>query len=284
MNGKRKFWDTSIKSFIYFCAFLTTGILVALILYILIKGIPNISWNFLTGDFVPGNDAKAGIFNMIVTTVYIIGLTLLFAAPIGVFAAIYLVEYARPGKLVNTIRFTTESLAGIPSIIFGLFGFMFFGMLLGFKWSLLTGASTLTLTVLPTIIRATEEAIKAVPDPYREGSLALGASKLYTLFRIVLPTAFPGILTSLILSIGRIVGETAAVIFTAGIVYRLPKSVLDSGRTLAVHLYILATEGSSKEQVMQSDATAAVLVVLVLVINIVSNIIGKAFHKKVQGD
>lgn len=284
MTFRRKFWDGSAKALIYISAFVTTATLVSLIVYIMIKGIPNISWEFLTGSFVPGNDDKAGIFNMIVTTVYIIGLSLLFAAPIGVCAAIYLVEYARPGKLVNMIRFTTESLAGIPSIIFGLFGFTFFGMLLGFKWSLLTGALTLSLTVLPTIIRATEEAIKAVPESFREGSLALGASKLYTLFRIVLPSAFPGILTSLILSIGRIVGETAAVIFTAGIVYRLPKSIMDSGRTLAVHLYVLATEGSGQAQVAQSDATAAVLVILVLLINLAANFLGRKFSKKVEGN
>jgi phosphate transport system permease protein len=282
MTPGRRIRDIAARALIYFCAFLTTGILVALIVYIMVRGLPNISWDFLTGTYLPGNDDATGIFNMIATTVYIIGLTLLFAAPIGIFAAIYLTEYARAGRLVSLIRFTTESLAGIPSIIFGLFGFMFFGMLLGFKWSLLTGALTLSLTVLPTIIRATEEAIKAVPEPYREGSLALGASKLYTLFKIVLPTAFPGILTSLILSIGRIVGETAAVIFTAGIVYRLPHSIMDSGRTLAVHLYILATEGSTKAQISQSDATAAVLVVLVLLINIASNVIGRAFGKKVQ--
>ncbi len=284
MTMRRKLQDGSAKVLIYLSAFVTTAALVSLIVYIMVKGIPNITWEFLTGPYVPGNDDKAGIFNMVVSTVYIIGLTLLIAAPIGVCAAIYLVEYARPGKLVSLIRFTTESLAGIPSIIFGLFGFTFFGMLLGLKWSLLTGALTLSLTVLPTIIRATEEAIKAVPESFREGSLALGASKLYTLFRIVLPSAFPGILTSLILSIGRVVGETAAVIFTAGIVYRLPKSIMDSGRTLAVHLYALATEGSGQAQVAQSDATAAVLVILVLLINLVANHLGRKFSKKVEGD
>ncbi len=284
MTLRRRLTDGTAKALIYTSALLTTATLVALIAYIMIKGIPNISWEFLTGSFMPGKAGSSGIYNMIVSTVYIIGLTLLFAAPIGVFAAIYLVEYARPGVLVSTIRFTTESLAGIPSIIFGLFGFMFFGMLLGLKWSLLTGALTLSITVLPTIIRATEEAIKAVPESYREGSLALGASKLYTLFRIVLPSAFPGILTSLILSIGRIVGETAAVIFTAGIVYRLPKSIMDSGRTLAVHLYVLATEGSTKEQIAQSDATAAVLVILVLLINLAANVLGKKMSKRIGGN
>ena len=282
MTPGRKIKDFTAKALIWFCALLTTGILAALIVYIMVRGMPNISWDFLTGPYMPGKDDQSGIFNMIVTTVYIIGMTLLIAAPIGVFAAIYLTEYACPGRFVNLVRFTTESLSGIPSIIFGLFGFMFFGMLLGLRYSLLTGALTLSLTVLPTIIRATEEAVKAVPEPYREGSLALGASKLYTLFKIVLPSAFPGILTSLILSVGRIVGETAAVLFTAGIVYRLPGSIMDSGRTLAVHLYVLSTEGSTMAQIAQSDATAAVLVALVLLINIASNIIGSAFGKKVR--
>lgn len=283
MTFKRKFKDITARTLIYLCAFITTGVLVALILYIMVKGLPNVSWKFLTDPYSTTKDTF-GIFNMIVATVYIIGLTLAFAAPIGIFAAIYLVEYAKPGIWVRIIRFTTESLSGIPSIIFGLFGFMFFGILMNFRWSLLTGALTLSLTVLPTIIRTTEEAIKAVPEPYREGSLALGASKLYTLFKIVLPTAFPGILTSVILAVGRIVGETAAVYFTAGYVYRLPGSILDSGRTLAVHLYLLATEGTTLEKVAQSNATAAVLVLLVLLINIASNILGKAFGKKIQGD
>jgi phosphate transport system permease protein len=277
MTLKRRITDGAAKGLIWFCAFLTTAILVWLIGYIMAKGLPHISWAFLT---TPYESESQGILSMIITTLYIVFLTLLFAAPIGVFAAVYLVEYAKPGKLVNIIRFTTESLSGIPSIIFGLFGYIFFVNILKFRYSLLAGALTLSLTVLPTIIRTTEESLKTVPIAYKEGSLALGATKLYTLFRVVIPSALSGIITALILSIGRIVGETAAVFLTAGMVYRLPHSVMDSGRTLAVHLYVLASEGSNFDQCY---ATAAVLVIMVLLINFASNLIGKALLKKTQG-
>ena len=277
MTKKRKLADGAVKAIIWLSAFITTAVLVCLIVYIMIKGVPHISWDFLTK---PYNTDAHGILSMLVTTLYIVALTLLFAAPIGIFAAVYLVEYAKPGRLIDIIRFTTESLAGIPSIIFGLFGYIFFVRIMGFKFSLLSGALTLSLTILPTIIRTTEESLKTVPIAYKEGSLALGASKLYTLFRIVLPSALPGIITALILSIGRIIGETAAVFLTAGVVYRMPQSVMDSGRTLAVHLYTLANEGFSYDQ---SYATAAVLVILVLLINVTSNTIGKALMKLSRG-
>ena len=276
--NRRKTADNLAKGIIWFSAFLTTALLVWIIAYIMVRGLPHISWDFLTMPYKP--DGGGGILPMLATTLYIVLLTLLFAAPIGVFAAVYLVEYAKPGKLIDVIRFTTESLAGIPSIIFGLFGYIFFVRVMGFKFSLLSGALTLSLTILPTIIRTTEESLLTVPVTYKEGSLALGASKLFTLFRIVLPSALPGIITALILAIGRIVGETAAVFLTAGVVYRMPHSVLDSGRTLAVHLYTLANEGLSYDE---SYATAAVLVVLVLIINIASNTIGKALMKLSRG-
>lgn len=278
MNRKFRFADNIVNVFIWLCAFFTTAVLVCLIAYIMVKGLPNISWEFLTGQYKPGT--STGIFGMIVTTVAIIGLTLLFAAPIGIFAAVYLEEYARPGKLIKLIEFTTESLAGIPSIIFGLFGYILFVRMLGFKFSLLSGAFTLAITILPTIIRTTQESLKTVPPAYKEGSLALGATKLYTLFKIILPSALPGIVTALILSIGRIVGETAAVFITAGTVYRMPHSVMDSGRTLAVHLYTLANEGLS---VSESDATAAVLVIIVLLVNLLSNTLGNTLMKKTKG-
>jgi phosphate transport system permease protein len=277
MTLKRRLSDGIAKSLIWLCAFLTVAALLWLVGYIMAKGLPHISWAFLT---TPYESPSHGISSMIITTLYIIGLTLLFAAPIGIFAAIYLVEYAKPGKLVSLIRFTTESLSGIPSILFGLFGYIFFVNILHFRYSLLAGALTLALTVLPTIIRTTEESLKTVPLAYKEGSLALGASKLYTLFRVMLPSALPGIITALILSIGRIVGETAAVFMTAGMVYRLPQNVMDSGRTLAVHLYALANEGTSFDE---SYATAAVLIIMVLLINIIANMMGKALLKKIRG-
>jgi phosphate transport system permease protein len=277
MTLKRKLSDTIAKSLIWICAFLTTAVLVWIVVYIMAKGLPHISWDFLT---TPYESPSHGISSMILTTLYVVGLTLLFAAPIGLFAAIYLVEYAKPGKLVSVIRFTTESLSGIPSILFGLFGYIFFVNILRFRYSLLAGALTLALTVLPTIIRTTEESLKTVPLAYKEGSLALGATKLYTLFRVMVPSALPGIITALILSIGRIVGETAAVFLTAGMAYRLPASVMDSGRTLAVHLFALANEGTSFDQ---SYATAAVLIIMVLLINFLSNMAGRALLKKIQG-
>jgi phosphate transport system permease protein len=273
MTPIRKFKDGILKALIWFCTIFTVATLVSLIVYIMVRGLPHISWNFL---FTPFESEYRGISSFMLTTLYIIGLTLLFAVPIGIFAAIYLVEYAKPGRIVNLIQFTTESLAGIPSIIFGLFGFIFFVKLCGFHWSLLSGSLTLSLCVLPTIIRTTEEALKTVPISYKEGSLALGATRLYTLFRIVVPSALPGILTSIILSIGRIMGETAAVFLTAGMAFQLPEGIFDPGRTLAVHLYALANEGSSFDECY---ATAAVLVVFVLLINLAANTIGRAFQK-----
>lgn len=277
MTLKRKLSDGFMRSLIWFCAFLTTAALICLIIYIMVRGLPYVSWTFLT---TLNESDGGGILSSLITTLYIIGLTLLFAAPIGVFAAIHLVEYAKPGRLVSIIRFTTESLSGIPSIIFGLFGYIFFVNILKFRYSLLAGALTLALTVLPTIIRTTEESLKTVPLTYKEGSLALGATKLHTLFKVLLPSALPGIITALILSIGRIVGETAAVFLTAGMVYRLPHSIMDSGRTLAVHLYALANEGLSFNQCY---ATAAVLVILVLFINLASNMLGRVLLKRIQG-
>ncbi len=274
MSMRRKLQDSLIKGLIWLCSALTMAILIYLVVYILARGLPHVSWSFLSSDFA--SDAR-GISSFLAVTLYIIGLTLLFAVPIGVFAAVYLVEYARPGKIVDIIRFTTESLAGIPSIIFGLFGFIFFVKFCGFRWSLMSGSLTLAICVLPTIIRTTEEALKTVPVSYKEGSLALGASRLYTLFRIILPSAMPGILTSVILAIGRIVGETAAVFMTAGMAYHLPQGVFDPGRTLAVHLYALATEGASFDE---AYATAAVLVAVVLLINLAANTIGRVLHRK----
>jgi phosphate transport system permease protein len=263
-----------MKAVIWLSAAFTMVLLIALVVYIMARGLPHVSWAFLTTNF---ESETRGIASFTASTLYIIGLTLLFAVPVGIFAAVYLVEYAKPGKLVDMLQFTTESLAGIPSILYGLFGFIFFVKICGFRWSLLSGSLTLAICVLPTIIRTTEEALKTVPVAYKEGSLALGASRLYTLFRIILPSALPGIVAAIILAIGRIVGETAAVFMTAGMSYHLPGSVMDPGRTLAVHLYALANEGSSFDE---AYATAAVLVVLVLIINLAANLIGNALHKK----
>ena len=204
-------------------------------------------------------------------------LSLLIAVPFGIFSAIFLVEYAgRGNKFIGVIRLTTETLSGIPSIVYGLFGMLFFVNTLGWGFSLLAGAFTLSIMILPLIMRTTEEALKAVPDSFREGSFGLGAGKLRTVFRIVLPSAIPGILAGIILAIGRIVGETAALIYTAGTVAQVPSSVLGSGRTLAVHMYNLSSEGLYMDQ---AYATAVILLVLVVGINALSSVIARKLTK-----
>ena len=204
-------------------------------------------------------------------------LSLLIAVPFGIFSAIFLVEYAGKGnKFIEVIRLTTETLSGIPSIVYGLFGMLFFVNTLKWGFSILAGAFTLSIMILPLIMRQTEEALKAVPDSYREGSFGLGAGKLRTVFRIVLPSAVPGILAGVILAIGRIVGETAALIYTAGTVAQVPKNVLGSGRTLAIHMYMLSSEGLYMDQ---AYATAVILLVLVVAINTLSGVVAKKLTK-----
>ena len=213
----------------------------------------------------------------LINTFIMTALSLVIAAPLGIFAAIYLVEYAKKGnKLVQVIRITAETLSGIPSIVYGLFGMLFFVNTLKWGFSVLAGAFTLSIMILPLIMRQTEEALKAVPDSYREGSFGLGAGKLRTVFRIVLPSAVPGILAGVILAIGRIVGETAALIYTAGTVAQVPKNVLGSGRTLAIHMYMLSSEGLYMNQ---AYATAVILLVLVVAINTLSGVVAKKLTK-----
>lgn len=251
-------------------AVITVGVLFALIAYILINGVMHIRPELFAWEY---NTDNMSMMPAIVTTVYITGLSLLMAVPIGIFSAIYLVEYAKRGsRLVKLIRTTTETLQGIPSIVYGLFGYIFFVIALGWSYSLLAGAVTLAMMILPLIIRTTEEALISVPDSYREGSFGLGAGKLRTVFRIILPSAVPGILAGIILAIGRIVGESAALIFTAGTVAQVPGSIFDSARTLSVHMYALLTEGLYTDE---AYATAVVLLVLVIIINTISGFIAK---------
>ncbi len=262
---KRKIKETIQKAVIWLCAFITVAALAWIVIYIIANGLAHLNPDFIFSEYKGG---KNGILPMILSTVYVVLLSVIIAAPIGVGAALYLVEYAKPGKLLYLVRFATETLAGIPSIIYGLFGFIFFVTILKFSFSLLSGALTLSIMVLPTVIRTTEEALKCVPVSYREGSLALGATKFQTIRGVVLPSAIPGVLTAVILSIGRIVGETAAVYLTAGMVTRFPGSMMDSGRTLSVHLYVLAKEGISFEEAF---ATAAILIITVALINLATN-------------
>lgn len=253
---------------------ITVSVLLFIIGYILVKGIPNITTDLFAWKYTSENVSLAPA---IINTLIIVVLALLIAVPLGIFAAVYLVEYAKRGnKLLEMIRLTTETLAGIPSIIYGLFGLLFFVTAMGWGFSILAGAFTLAIMILPVIMRTTEEALKAVPDSYREGSFALGANKLRTVFRIILPSAMPGILSGIILSIGRIVGETAALLYTAGTVAETPKNLFSSGRTLSVHMYVLSSEGL---YVNQAYATAVVLLVTVMIINWLSNFLAKKITK-----
>lgn len=254
---------------------ITVASMIYLVIYILVNGIPYITPDLFAWKY---NTENVSMTPAIINTIIMVFLTLLLAVPIGIAAAIYLVEYSkRNSKLVKVIRLTTETLAGIPSIVFGLFGFIVFVLLLKWGNSLLAGVLTLTMMVLPTIVRTTEESLLAVPDMFREGSYGLGAGKLRTIFVIVLPAAIPGILSGVILAIGRIVGESAALIFTAGTVAEVPKSLFSSTRTLAVHMYSLLNEGLYTNQ---AHATAVILLVIVLIINGLSGLAAKKVGKE----
>lgn len=237
-----------------------------LLVYVLVKGVPNLNADIFSWEYTSDN---CSLVPALINTVYMTLLSLLIAGPIGIFAAIYLVEYAKTGnKLVGVVRITAETLTGIPSIVYGLFGMLFFTNACGLRLSLISGALTLAIMVLPVIMRTTEEALMAVPKSYREGSFGLGAGKLRTVFKVVLPSAVPGILSGIILATGRIVGETAALIYTAGSVAKMATKLTDSTRTLAVHMYLLSKEGLHTDQ---GYATAVVLLVLVVLINFASD-------------
>lgn len=275
MAQKLRTYKNSPQSFLLLSAVLlsaaiTVFVLFFLVAYILIKGVGYLSPDIFAWQY---NSENVSMMPAIVNTLSMTALSLLFAVPVGVFAAVYLVEYARQdNKLVGVIRITAETLSGIPSIVYGLFGFLMFVIYFGLGYTLLGGALTLAIMILPLIMRTTEEALKAVPDTYREGSYGLGAGRLRTIFRIVLPSAAPGILAGVILGIGRIVGETAALLYTAGTVAGIPATVMDSGRTLSVHMYALLSEGLYTDQ---AYATAVVLLLMVAVINMISGAIAK---------
>ena len=277
-SSMQQFWLTYknrpgsliMRILVILSAVITTGILFSLIIYILVNGVVHLRPELFAWEY---NTDNISMMPAIISTVYITFLSLLMAVPTGIFSAIYLVEYAKRGsRLVKVIRVTTETLQGIPSIVYGLFGYILFVITLGWSYSLLAGAVTLAIMILPLIIRTTEEALISVPDSYREGSFGLGAGKLRTVFRIILPSAVPGILAGVILAIGRRVGESAALIFTAGTVAQVPGSLFDSARTLSVHMYALLSEGLYTNE---AYATAVVLLLLVIIINAVSGFIAK---------
>jgi phosphate transport system permease protein len=263
--------------FMWALAAITFAVLVFILAFILAHGLPHVTWSFLTQS-PTSMGREGGIFPMILGTILVAGLAVLVAAPIGVATAVYLTEYTREGRLTAVIRFGADCLAGVPSIIFGLFGFVFFAIALGMGLSVLSGSLTLALMVLPTIIRTSEEAIRAVPYAYREVSFGLGSTRWQTVIHVVLRSAIPGISTGIVLSLGRSISETAAVMLTAGSALRLPRSLFDSSRTLALHFYILAREGIS---MTNAYATASVLIIAILALNVLSYWLMRRFVAKV---
>ena len=275
MNTKLKSYlkhPASLAVFVItnFAAFLTIFVLGFIVVYIVVKGVPHLTPSLFAWEY---NSENVSMLPSIINTLLLTALALVIATPLGIFSAIYMVEYAKKGnKIVNVVRITAETLSGIPSIVYGLFGMLFFVGTCRFGYSLLSGAFTVAIMVLPTIMRTTEEALLSVPKNYREGSFGLGAGKLRTVFKVVLPSAVPGILSGVILATGRIVGETAALIYTAGTVAKVPTSVFSSARTLSVHMYNLSKEGLNIDQ---AYATAVVLLVMVIIINMLSSFAAK---------
>lgn len=245
-----------------------------IVVYVLIRGIPNITPDLFAFEYTSEN---CSLLPALINTVTMTFMSLLIAVPLGVFSAIFLVEYSKRGsRLIGLIRSMTETLSGIPSIIYGLFGYLVFSVALGWGFSVLAGAITLSIMILPVIIRTTEEALKSIPDSYREGSFAVGAGKVRTVFKVILPSAVPGILAGIVLATGRIVGETAALVFTAGTVAQVPDSVMQSGRTLSIHMYALWSEGLNTDK---AYATAVILLVIVVGLNALSAFIAKKMMK-----
>ncbi|MEG1524857.1 MAG: phosphate ABC transporter permease PstA [Clostridia bacterium] len=270
-----KIYAAVLRTAVRTAALLTAAVLVVIVGYILIKGIPQITPDLFAWTYSSEN---VSLLPALINTILITLLSLVIAVPLGVFAAIYLVEYARRGnRLVELVRTTAETLSGIPSIVYGLFGMLFFVTTMKLGLSLLSGALTLSIMILPLIMRTTEEALLSVPDAFREGSFGLGAGRLRTVFRIVLPSAIPGILTGVILGIGRIVGETAALIYTAGTVAEVPRNIFSSTRTLSVHLYALSQEGL---YLNQTYATAVVLLLIIVAINALSAFVARRIEKR----
>ncbi|MDO4590778.1 MAG: phosphate ABC transporter permease PstA [Slackia sp.] len=271
---RRKTSSAVLNALVHIATFLTIAVLVVIVGYILVMGIPALNPDLFALEY---NSENVSMLPSLVDTLLAVLLTLVIAVPLGVMAAIFLVEYTTRGsKFVKVVRITAETLAGIPSIVYGLFGMLFFVTFLGWGLSLLSGCLTLAIMVLPTIMRTTEEALRAVPDSYREGSFGLGAGRLRTVLSVVLPPAMPGILGGIILSIGRIVGESAALIFTAGTVAAIPMGVFDSVRTMSVHMYVLSCEGL---HIDATYATAVVLMVIVVLINALASFAAKRIAK-----
>ena len=274
-SNQQQIVSVILRGLMLLSIFLTVGILFSILVYVLIMGIPHLTPELFAWKYTTEN---VSMMPAIINTLMVTGLSLLIAVPVGIGAAIYLTEYAgRGNKLVSVIRITADTLSGIPSIVYGLFGFLFFVLRLHWNYSILSGSFTLAIMILPLIMRTTEEALKAVPDSYREGSFGLGAGRLRTVFRITLPAAMPGVLSGIILGIGRITGETAALLYTAGTAADIASDVMQPGRTLAVHMYCLINEGLYTNQ---AYATAVVLLVMVVGINALSSFLVKKMGVK----
>lgn len=275
--------DFVLKFCIYLSAAVTTLLLIAILSYILIRGLPHVSLRFLISIYKETDPNCKGILPMLINTLYIVIITLLLAVPTGIAAAIYLTQYARQGRGIKIIRFTTEVLAGIPSILFGLFGYYVFCILFGLGNSILAGCLTMTICILPTIIRTTEEALLCVPSCYKEGAMALGAGKFRVIMGIVLPSSIAGILTAVILAAGRIVGESAALLFTTGMAYQMPSGLIshifESGRTLTLHLYNVSKQANTQDAFEVAFATAAVLLILIFLLNMLVHLLSRRLKR-----
>lgn len=275
--------DIVLKGLIYLSVVITLVTLMGILLYILVKGVPHISWKFISTPYSEINENMRGILPMIINTLYIVIITIFISAPIGISSAIYLTQYAKQGRLVKYIRFTTGVLAGIPSIIFGLFGYTIFCTRFNLGTSIIAGSLTMSICILPIIVRTTEESLVSVPYSYKEGAIALGSGKLKVILGLVLPCAMPGILTAIILSMGRIVGESAALLYTSGMAYNMPKSIIrhasNSGRTLTLHLYQNAKQATTEDAFSIAFATAAVLLILIFILNMLANIFSRYLKK-----
>ena len=283
LSPRRRFYDRGLRAVLYFCGFLTCALLIFIIGYIFVRGLPHVTWEFLSTEPSYINDT-IGILPNIANTIYIVVVTLIIILPLGVGAAVYLTEYAKNQKLVAAIEFATETLTGIPSIIFGLVGMLFFCELLGLQASLLAGSLTLVIATIPTIIRTTQESLKTVPQSYREASLGLGAGKWHMIRTVVLPSSIDGIVTGCILAIGRIVGESAALLFTAGMGMSMndffgsvSNFMHSSGSSLTVALYVYARERAEFDVAF---AIAAILMLLTLIINLAASLVGRKLKKK----
>ncbi|MDR2471537.1 MAG: phosphate ABC transporter permease PstA [Treponema sp.] len=275
MNLRRKISDGFLYGLMALVMAAVMGTLLYIIIYILRS-----SGGFLVPSFVFRSAEEGGIFPMALTTVYVVLASIVIALPVGVGGAVFLTEYSGGSVLVRLLRLAIETLAGIPSIIYGLFGLLAFCRFFGFGQSIIAGALTLSIMILPVIIRTTEESLKAVPDSFREGALSLGAAKYQMVFYVVLPQALPGILTSAILAIGRVVGESAPVLLTVGLSKNIPRTIFESGRTMTIHLYYLTGEAVNSEDFGIAFATAAALIILVVIINSLAKIIALGFRKK----